>query len=222
MDFPSQRHCVSGKHNETFEEQKRLNVIEPVEESEVVEGTIHYRAYAAQENDETKDSFRRVSPLQGLPFAKRRSSQRTSPVIQNVWTSSLRFRIGRVALTSDVEKAFSQVRLHEVDRGATCCLWLHQPPSKENLQVYRFTRVIFGLFPSPFLVAATTYYYLNQYSNDGDVLKETMDNLYVENLLVTTWNRSNQLQVACTMTKHDGATKRLVASATASVCDPVG
>ncbi|EPB69630.1 Pao retrotransposon peptidase [Ancylostoma ceylanicum] len=89
----------------------------------------------------------------------------------------------------NVEKAFLQVRLHELDRDATRCLWLrdhHHPPNKDNLVTFRFTRVTFGLLSSPFLLAATTHFHLDQYSNDIKLVTEIKENLYVDNLLLTT------------------------------------
>lgn len=84
-----------------------------------------------------------------------------------------RFRIGKVAIIADVEKAFLQIRLHEDDRDATRCLWLRDhrlPPTKENIQVFRLTRITFGVLPSPFLLAETTHYHLDQYIEDKDLV----------------------------------------------------
>ncbi|KAK5969814.1 hypothetical protein GCK32_016404 [Trichostrongylus colubriformis] len=76
----------------------------------------------------------------------------------------LRFRTHKIATISDVEKAFLQVRLQEIDRDATRCLWvkdIHKLLTDENIAVYRFTRVTFGLNASPFLLAATLHFHLN-------------------------------------------------------------
>ncbi|EYC45476.1 hypothetical protein Y032_0426g1250 [Ancylostoma ceylanicum] len=100
----------------------------------------------------------------------------------------LRFIVGKIAIISDVEKAFLQVRLQERDRDATRCLWLRDhrsPPSEQNIRVLRFTRVTFGLLSSPFLLAATIHYHLDQYEEDTTLVKEIKENLYVDNLLLT-------------------------------------
>ncbi|KAK6735279.1 hypothetical protein RB195_018457 [Necator americanus] len=79
-------------------------------------------------------------------------------------------RIGQIAIISDVEKAFLKVRLQEVDRDATRCLWFrdhNSPPTLDNIQTFRFTRVTFGIKSSPFLLAGTTYYHLDNHTEEA-------------------------------------------------------
>ncbi|KAF1764567.1 hypothetical protein GCK72_004516 [Caenorhabditis remanei] len=100
----------------------------------------------------------------------------------------LRFRSGKTAVTSDVEKAFLQVYLHEDDRDATRLLWvkdINKDFTGDNIMVLRFTRVLFGLNVSPFLLAATINHHLETI-NDQDMAREMSYNLYVDNLLMTT------------------------------------
>uniref|UniRef100_W6NH17 Retrotransposon domain containing protein n=1 Tax=Haemonchus contortus TaxID=6289 RepID=W6NH17_HAECO len=99
----------------------------------------------------------------------------------------LRFRIPKFVVTSDVEKAFLQVRLHELDRDATRFFWvrdLEKDPEEENLITYRFTRVTFGLNVSPFLLGATVHFHLRNAVDDKRLEKEIRENLYVDNLIL--------------------------------------
>ena len=71
----------------------------------------------------------------------------------------------KVALTTDIEKAFLQVGLQRADRDVTRFLWLKDPTkplSKDNLQIYRYTRVPSGDISSPFLLGATILHHLEQ------------------------------------------------------------
>ena len=96
----------------------------------------------------------------------------------------LRFRKHKIAIIADIEKAFLQVGLQEKDRDVTRFLWLKNPEkmdTEENLQVYRFTRVPFGVISSPFLLAATVSYHLRQ---DGSpVATDISQNIYVDNVI---------------------------------------
>ncbi|XP_068759056.1 uncharacterized protein [Montipora capricornis] len=95
-----------------------------------------------------------------------------------------RFRLNRVALIADVEKAFNQVGLQPEDRDVTRFLWLKdatKPTQENNVQELRFTRVPFGMISSPFLLAATVKYHLNK--ADTPVAKKTSDNMYVDNMV---------------------------------------
>ncbi|VDM52242.1 unnamed protein product [Angiostrongylus costaricensis] len=100
----------------------------------------------------------------------------------------LRFRIERIAIASDVEKAFLQVRLYEVYRDATRCLWLYDhksPPFPNNIKTLRFARVIFGLNKPPFFLAGTVRFHLGPYKEEAELISQHKDNLYADNLVVT-------------------------------------
>ena len=102
----------------------------------------------------------------------------------------LRFRIYKVALTADIEKAFLQVGLQPADRDVTRFLWLKDPTkplSKDNLQIYRFARFPFRVISSPFKLGATILYLLTWvnpskearefYSESKEVFHESSMNL---------------------------------------------
>ena len=70
----------------------------------------------------------------------------------------IRFRLRPIAVIADVEKAFLNIYLHIQDREVTRFLWLMNPNNaitEENLEVFLFYRVPFGIISSPFLLAAT-------------------------------------------------------------------
>nr|CDJ87109.1 Pao retrotransposon peptidase family protein [Haemonchus contortus] len=78
------------------------------------------------------------------------------------------FELGSASYLSDVEKAFLQVHRHEDDRDFTRCLWIKdvmKPLTEDNLAVYRFRRVTFGINASPFLLSATIHFHLDNYDN---------------------------------------------------------
>ena len=66
----------------------------------------------------------------------------------------LRFRIQPIVMLADIEKAFLQVGIQEMDRDVTRFLWFKNLQSlevvEENLDVYRFCRVPFGIICSSF------------------------------------------------------------------------
>ncbi len=67
----------------------------------------------------------------------------------------LNFRLFDVGVTADIEKAFHQILLNEVDRDVTRFLWvnsLNAAVTPENLVVFRFLKLPFGVNASPFLL----------------------------------------------------------------------
>jgi hypothetical protein len=98
----------------------------------------------------------------------------------------LRFRMDRVAITSDVEKAFLQVALQKHDREVTRFLWLKDPQKRiapANIITYRFRRVFFGAVSSPFLLAATIIHHLQMV--DSPIARDILSNVYVDNVIGT-------------------------------------
>ncbi len=96
----------------------------------------------------------------------------------------LNFRIHPIGMVSDVEKAFLQVSLQESQCDCTRFLFVKDynlPLTPTNLEVYRFTRVPFGMTSSPFLLSGSVTSHLE---NHGDnVVKECAANFYVDNFV---------------------------------------
>jgi hypothetical protein len=102
----------------------------------------------------------------------------------------LRFRAHRIALTADVEKAFLMVSIAEGDRDVLRFLWVKnietEPP---EVCVLRFTRVVFGVSASPFLLNATIKCHLEHHQNTHpDLVKRLVESTYVDDI-VTAWCR---------------------------------
>ena len=96
----------------------------------------------------------------------------------------LRFRLYKVAIVSDIEKAFLQVGLTEESRDVTRFLWLKNRNTlklENNIQEYRFCRVPFGIISSPFLLAATLKCHLEKC--DCSTAENIRKNIYVDNVI---------------------------------------
>lgn len=75
----------------------------------------------------------------------------------------IRFLYHKVALVSDVEKAFHQVSIAPEDRDVLRFLWIDDAASpKPRIVVYRFTRAVFGVNCSPFLSNASISHHIQQ------------------------------------------------------------
>jgi hypothetical protein len=73
------------------------------------------------------------------------------PPLQNkLWDVLVHQRGYPVVVSGDIQKAFLQVRVRENERDALRFHWRSEEDSQ--LETLRFTRVLFGLAPSPFLL----------------------------------------------------------------------
>lgn len=95
----------------------------------------------------------------------------------------LRFRLGKFACTSDIEKAFLMVGLREEDRNVTRFLWLTDVNDPQCPVVgYRFCVVLFGATCSQFLLNATIKKHLEGAAEETGKLSR---GLYIDNLQIT-------------------------------------
>ena len=122
---------------------------------------------------------------------------RRGPVLrEDLCRILLRFRLHKIGIIADIEKAFLQIGLQERDRDVTRFLWIKDITKEDvdnNLQVYRFARVPFGVISSPFLLAATVAYLLNNEKSQNAALIKR--DIYVDNVItgVETLHDANNL-----------------------------
>ena len=96
-----------------------------------------------------------------------------------------RFRLHRVALTADIEKAFLMVGINEADRDMLRFLWFSDPHSEDSEVIQlRFTRLVFGLRPSPAILGSVIAHHVRKYQTKHPELVECMNHsLYVDDLI---------------------------------------
>ena len=104
---------------------------------------------------------------------------------QKIFDILLRFRIYSVAFTADIDKAFLMVSLAPEDRDFLRFLWVDDPfKEKSELQILRFTRVVFGVSSSPFLLNATVRYHLESHVDTHQELVERIQrSIYVDDIV---------------------------------------
>ena len=89
------------------------------------------------------------------------------------------FRLHRIAVIADIEKAFLMISVAAGDREFLRFLWVDDPSKEDpSVVVYRFARVVFSVSSSPFLLNAT---HLEQHSEaQGDLVSKVLRSIYVD------------------------------------------
>ncbi|XP_037515449.1 uncharacterized protein LOC119391870 [Rhipicephalus sanguineus] len=99
----------------------------------------------------------------------------------------INFRIHHIGLSADIEKAFLQILVTPADRDALRFLWYEHLPTRQDqdsvIEVWRMTRVPFGVTSSPFLLAATVRHHLSTTAGDSRNTKTISQSLYVDDLI---------------------------------------
>ena len=106
------------------------------------------------------------------------------PPLQNkLWSVLTRSRFQPVAVAGDIRKAFLQVRIREAERDALRFHWIVDTQSRE-VETLRFTRVLFGLFPSPFLLGGVIQQHLESWQTRlPECVREALRSLYVDDFI---------------------------------------
>ena len=96
----------------------------------------------------------------------------------------LRFRIHRIAIIADIEKAFLMISVAKKDRDVLRFLWYKDVYADQlDLMEQRFARVVFGVSSSPFLLNATIRHHLEKYeATQSKIIKKVLRSLYVDDL----------------------------------------
>ena len=121
------------------------------------------------------------------------------PSLQNkLWDVMVQQRAFPVMVSSDIRQAFLQIRVKEHDRDVLRFHWKKEESSP--LEILRFTRVLFGLAPSPYLLQGVIETHLDawakEYPDEVELLRRSM---YVDDLL------SGGLTVEEAMTRKEWA-----------------
>ena len=97
----------------------------------------------------------------------------------------IRFRMYPVALLGDIQQAFLQIKVDKEDRDAMRFLWPKDVSKADSeIQELRFTRVIFGSGPSPFLLGATIRQHMEQYkAEDPEFVDRVTKSLFVDDMV---------------------------------------
>ena len=104
---------------------------------------------------------------------------------QLIFDLLVRFRSYKVALTADLEKAFLMVSVEEADRDALWFLWVKDfKRETPKFKVYRFTRVVFRVSSSPFLLNAAIWFHLERYLKTNEVqVRRLLCSTYVDDII---------------------------------------
>ena len=178
------------QYDQVIQEQLQVNIIEPVSNEERFTKKdsprrIHYLPHrAVLRMDKTTTKLRVVYDA---------SAKKDGPSLNDclyagpsltplIFDILLRFRLQSIGITSDIEKAFLNVSIAPDDRDFLRFLWIDDI-TKDNPEIVirRFTRVVFGVNSSPFLLNGTISHHINSYKDiDPDFVEEVLKSLYVD------------------------------------------
>lgn len=106
-------------------------------------------------------------------------------ILPDILGLQMRMREHDFLMTADIEKAFHQIFLSLADRDSCTIMWLKNhrlPPSPDNIIMYRYTRLPFGVNASPFLLAMGITIFLEKLNHP--LKDKILRDMYVDNLFI--------------------------------------
>ncbi|XP_068723841.1 uncharacterized protein [Montipora capricornis] len=181
---------VSRQYNDVIREQLKQGIIEPVDQGTTNGvGKVHYIPHhevirVDKETTKLRVVYDASAKAQSTTPSLNDCLYAGPPLSSLIYDILLRFRVHKVAISGDIEKAFLNISVDPRDRDYLRFLWVDDTGSKHpNLQVYRFVRVAFGISSSPFLLNATISHHLTSTDLPEEFVDCVLKSLYVDDFV---------------------------------------
>ena len=166
------------EYNDIICKQLTEGIIEKCDQYEY--GETHYLPHRPVFREEKESTKVRIVFDASCPSTKNGSS------LNDVL---MRFRTYNYVVTADIEKAFLQVGLSPNHRNYVRFLWFKEVNNinfenfdLNEIEEYRFSRVLFGVNSSPFLLQATLAKHISEHESETNFKEKILNGLYVDDL----------------------------------------
>ncbi|XP_028414200.1 uncharacterized protein LOC114537261 [Dendronephthya gigantea] len=172
-------------YNNIIQEQLQKDIVEPA--PEIASGNEFYIPHKAVVKKEAESTKLRVvydaSARENESAFSLNDCLHPGPALQNqLWDILVKSRFHPVLLTGDLVKAFLQIQIKPEERDSLCFHW--REPNSDVIRIYRFTRALFGLTSSPFLLGRVLDQHLNSWkARYPKLVEELQDGLYIDDLI---------------------------------------
>ena len=179
---------ILEKYDAVIQEQLAMGIVVPVNEQEECTSRIHYLPHHGvirKDKDTTK-----------LRIVYDASAKTEGPSLNNclhigpslhqkIFDILVRFRVYPIAIVADIEKAFLMIKVANEDQDVLRFLWFRDiHADSPEVQAYKFTRVVFGVSPSPYLLNATISQHLKQFEDTRPkTVQKIKESIYVDDVI---------------------------------------
>jgi len=179
---------ILKEYSTIIEDQLTAGIIEMVDQTDETASKTHYLPHHAvvrrdKETSKVRIVYDASAHVKGPSL---NDCLHTGPKFnQKVLDILLRFRVYGVAWVVDIEKAFLMISVSPEDRDVLRFLWVDNPLSANpHIVVYKFTRVVFGVSSSPYLLNSTIQHHLEKYSSSHpELVAKLLESFYVDDLV---------------------------------------
>ena len=179
---------ILREYDTIIRDQLQRGIIEVVDDSADATGNTHYLPHHAVVRRDKKTTKVRV--------VYDASARSTAPSLndclhagpkfnQRILEILLQFRSYQVGVVADLEQAFLMIAVEQKDRDVLRFLWAKDAFATEpHIIKLRFTRVVFGVSSSPFLLNATIQHHIRRYhASHPELVDILMQSTYVDDVI---------------------------------------
>eukprot|EP00794_Sanderia_malayensis_P013528 gene13528-biopygen10795 len=172
-------------YNNIIEQQLKEGIVEKA--PEIAEGPLHYIPHKPVVRESAQSTKVRIV-YDASAKANTNSPSLNEcldigpPLQRKILDILLRARFKPVLLAGDIKQAFLQIFIRQKERDVLRFFWMESLESKKAI-VYRVTRALFGLGPSPFLLGGTLEQHLEKFRDlYPECIREIQEGIYVDDV----------------------------------------
>ena len=180
--------ALLSEYNKIFQDQLAQGIVEKVPLSEISKDNVNFMPHHAVIREERTTSKVRVvfdasCKSQSDELSLNDRLERGPNCIPLLFDVMVRFRVHTVALIADIEKAFLQIEIRPEDRDYLRFLWLDDVSvDKPAVIQLRYTRLPFGLRPSPSVLGSVIKAHLTSYEQSNPEVVKVLRQIFVDDL----------------------------------------
>ena len=181
-----------AEYQDVLQGQLANGIIErvPLQQSDQIRSTVHYMPHhpvirKGHSTTKVRIVYDGSAKLSDSNLSLNDCLQTGPNLIPKLVDVLLRFRSKRIALTGDIENAFLMIGIRELDRDMLRFLWFNDPQREDSeILELRFTRLVFGLRPSPAILGAVIAHHIHKYQDKyPELVRSIGESLYVDDLI---------------------------------------
>ena len=155
-----------------------MELVKECERLNVFEGEFHYLPHHGVVHQESETTKLRIvyngsAKAVGDDFSLNNCLSTGPNCIPKLFNILIQFRWNLISVTADIKMAFLMVSIKPSDCNYLRFLWV-KDPSMQNSEIIhlRFTRLVFGLRPSPAVLGLVISHHVSQYHTHDLTFKE--------------------------------------------------
>lgn len=177
-------------YDNVIKDQVKSGIIEAVPEHHYDQAPIHFLPHHGVIRSDRETTKLRVVFDGSVKSDKSTASinkclEKGLNLVPHLFDIVVKFRGYPIAVVADIEKAFHQIQINPEDRRMLRFLWFDDiEKDRPQIKQYQFQRLVFGLTPSPAILASTIKHHLSKYEEkEPEVTSLLRSSFYVDDLV---------------------------------------